>query len=288
MDTRLTLAATLLGLLSTAASDAGQGEPTPPKHVAMELLCDDQTAAPGSSVMVALKLTIDPGWHVYWNGLNDSGSPIEPILTLPKGWTMDHWRWPAPTRHVSPGEILDHVYEQQVVLLTQVTLPKDATPGSKGELALDASWLVCKDVCIPEDGSARLSVNIDEPARKHVASIPLFKSAALKMPKPWPKDGRVSAEWDGEVLRVRAKDAATLAFYPKNNEPAPINLIKDGEANGEELSLRFSPAKPGEKPPVPEGVVDLRRKNGTWEAFWLDLSPRTPTREERSNTRKGR
>ncbi len=286
MDTRFTLAAAVLSLLSPALAGGGPDGPAPAKHVAIELLCDHQTVAPGSTVSVALKLTIDPGWHVYWNGLNDSGSPIEPVLTLPKGWTFDHWRWPTPSRHLAPGDILDHVYEQQVVLLTNVTVPKDASPGLKAELALDASWLVCKDVCIPEDGSARVSVAIDETPRKHIASIPVFKSAALKMPRAWPKDGRVLAEWDGTVLRLRAKDAATLAFYPKNAEPAPLNLIQDGEVKGEELTLRFAPAKPGEKQPAPEGVVEVRSKSGGWESFRLELPPPAAS-EELSGTKKG-
>ena len=48
---------------------------------------------------------MQPGWHVYWNGRNDTGTPVRITLTVPEGFAAGDVLWPAPVRHVAAGEI---------------------------------------------------------------------------------------------------------------------------------------------------------------------------------------
>ena len=57
--------------------ESGTGTPGPVKaqHLTAELISEAGTVAPGGSSRVALALTLEPGWHVYWVYAGDSASP---------------------------------------------------------------------------------------------------------------------------------------------------------------------------------------------------------------------
>ena len=48
--------------------ELGTGAPGPVKapHLTAELISDSRTINPGGKARVALALTLEPGWHVYW------------------------------------------------------------------------------------------------------------------------------------------------------------------------------------------------------------------------------
>src|SRR3954451_5867088 len=66
------------------------------EHVEAELIAEQATVAPGSTVMAALRLRIESGWHTYWRNPGDSGLPTTLAWTLPAGWQAGAIEWPAP------------------------------------------------------------------------------------------------------------------------------------------------------------------------------------------------
>ena len=42
-------------------------------HTEVELVSDNQSVAPGKPFWVALRMKMDPHWHVYWRNPGDSG-----------------------------------------------------------------------------------------------------------------------------------------------------------------------------------------------------------------------
>jgi DsbC/DsbD-like thiol-disulfide interchange protein len=65
-----------LSLLSPGAS-AQEG---PGRKAEAELISDRASVAPGETIHVALHMTMQPGWHIYWKNAGDAGLPPQLIL----------------------------------------------------------------------------------------------------------------------------------------------------------------------------------------------------------------
>ena len=67
--------------------ESGTGAPGPLKapHLTAELISDSGTITPGAKSRVALSLTLEPGWHVYWVYAGDAGEPPAVTWSLPQG-----------------------------------------------------------------------------------------------------------------------------------------------------------------------------------------------------------
>src|SRR4051812_22252125 len=115
------IAVALLGLAAAGAPAlAGGGSED---RVRLSLVSEKTAIIPGQVNWIGIQYEIADGWHLYWNGQNDAGSPMEVTPALPDGFTAGDLLWPAPKRHLSDGPLLDHVYEKRVVLLLPVTAP---------------------------------------------------------------------------------------------------------------------------------------------------------------------
>ena len=133
------------------------------------LIAERTTVAPGETLWLGLHLKMKKGWHTYWRTPGDSGLPTTINWTLPAGMTAEAIQWPPPER-VPTGDLMNFGYEGEVTLLTPVKVT--GAPGA-GKIVADATWLVCAEVCIPEDGHFELPVTIA------AANGPLTEDAAL-------------------------------------------------------------------------------------------------------------
>lgn len=255
-------------------------------HVRAELVAHaPDGVAPGREVRLGLKIAHQPHWHTYWSNPGDSGLATTLAWTLPAGVTAGPVDWPTP-RPLPFGPLMNHGYEGEVLLPVKVTVPEGfAAPAL--DIALKADWLVCKDVCIPESGSFRVSLPAAPPTTAHAA---LFADTLARVPAPSDRakaTGQVSpdglelvvdglpADWRGRPVRVFPElnsitDPAApvvqrwdgerwvtrLPLSPYRTEgPATLDLVlnPDGNARG----LRVSASVAGDWPapgstPVPE------------------------------------
>ena len=113
IDNRLSLALALLMFQPVSYAqlrELGSGAPGPVKaqHLTAELISDS-----GAS-RVALLLTLEPGWHVYWAYAGDSGEPPRVTWSLPPGITVEPMRYPAPSR-LPLEPLMDYGYEGTAV-----------------------------------------------------------------------------------------------------------------------------------------------------------------------------
>lgn len=211
-------------------------------HATAELLVEDSALQPGSTTWIGVRFKIADGWHLYWNGRNDTGSAPSFKVTLPPGYALGAWLWPVPKRHVSPGEILDHVYEGSVLLMAPLSVPADAKPGTKASLRVDAGWVVCdSNICVAEDAKVEAAIPVQK-AVEPGAYTKEFESARQKQPKPWPMDsGKFSASISTtagrRVATIHAKGATRLEFYPLLDGAEPGATIKSGAAAGDTLTI---------------------------------------------------
>ncbi len=247
-----------------AAMSEGQAimaEP-PANHVAVDLVVPPVPPA-GGEILVGVRFKIEKGWHIYWNGQNDSGMSPTLSWTLPPGYSLGEARWPSPVRHASPGNIVDHVYEREAVLLVPIRATPGATgagPREAGEIAVQAEWLVCNDVCVPEEGSARAAI----PAKASAAVEEALAKARTALAKAWPKDGSITASLTpsegGFTLAIGAKGARGVAFFPKDGPLVPREGLAACAVKGKDLSIRLraNPQAPAGEPRRLRGLVEVK------------------------------
>ena len=206
--------------------------------VAVDVLVAERAAVPGRLLTLGWRFRLDAGWHVYWYGANDTGAPPTVTLDLPAGWEAGPLRWPAPARLVAPGDILDHVYQDSVVLIQTVRVADAAPMGAKATLHAHLDWLACRDVCVP--GGADLALTLD--VERHTSPAPdgdILTKVWRSLPQPLP-DGLAVVGWDGAALDVSVAGARRLEFDPLDSCGPLVAPIPDAAAAGDSLRLRFS------------------------------------------------
>jgi len=174
--------AALLGLFLLAAP--ATAAPVQAQHLTADLVAQTASAAPGSTLWVALTQKIDKGWHTYWRNPGDAGEPTRIKWTLPPRASAGDFVWAAPKR-LPVGPIMNYGYEGDVVLPVPIKVPADARPGQTLALKADVAFLVCADVCVPADASLTLTVPIAAaPGPKDPTGGALIDAALAAAPKP--------------------------------------------------------------------------------------------------------
>ncbi len=92
---------------------------------------------------------------------------------------MKDTHYPVPNTFLRQGNILDYGYENELLLVTDISVPKDA---SADNLKIDsqAMWVVCKEVCIP--GSKELVLKFPIRDKNLVGESSLFNSWQSRLP----------------------------------------------------------------------------------------------------------
>jgi thiol:disulfide interchange protein DsbD len=116
----------------------------------------------GQTFWLGLQIEHQPHWHTYWRNPGDSGLATELQWQLPEGLTAGNLIWPAPQK-IPVGSMANYGYEGRVLLVTPVQVgPKFKTSPDQSDVAvqLHATWLVCKQECIPQEGDFVVRVPI--------------------------------------------------------------------------------------------------------------------------------
>lgn len=194
--------AVLVLWLSHAPGTPAQSAPDEPLHVAIEAFADQPSVTPGQSFRVALVERIQPGWHTYWINPGDAGQATKLSWTLPEGYRVADVQWPVP-QVFHTGPLVTYGYEGKTVLLQNVQAP-ERLGSAPVELSVEAQWLACRDICIPEHAVAHVTVRQESLAVRAAAapSPTLFTAAAERLPKPSPWNATLAVDATNVVLTV--------------------------------------------------------------------------------------
>jgi len=247
---------------------------TAENQVRADLIADAETIVPAATIRVGLLLTLPKHAHVYWRNPGDSGLASGVEWNVPQGVTVGDLQWPNPKRFEVEGlEDTNHGYEDQILLYSDVSVPKDAF----GTLTLSvrAYWLLCLDdgVCIPEDAELSLVVPIAS-TKKPSAHIATFDTFAARVPR--------SSESHDVPLKIQsAKDVGKLTVtttapweFIATSEEDEANFFPDEgvawrrvgpRANGGSIRAEFRAAKADEA--VFTGVLTLLVRNTQTEKY---------------------
>jgi len=136
-----------------------------PKHVNVKLVADVSEVEPGGTFKLGAYFEIDPHWHIYWKNPGDSGLPTTIDYTASGGVTIDNIKWPVPKTFSRAGEIVDFGYEENVMIISDVTVTDDAKPGAEVQIRGQVKWLSCEEICIPGAKEVQLSIKVSKESR---------------------------------------------------------------------------------------------------------------------------
>jgi thiol:disulfide interchange protein len=255
----------ILALLLAAAPGAWAAESTPvaSTRATASLVTDVDSIAPGRPFHAALRLRLASGWHTYWRNPGDAGEAPQLDFTLPQGVAASPVAWPAPERE-REGPLATYAYTGEVLLPVTITGATDATT-----LILNANWLVCSKICVPESGSFRLDLPAGDGAAS--AEAPLFAAAAARTPRPSPWPARIAP--DGTLVVPGLTGVRDAWFAPATpgtiTASAPQAVVQTSEA----LLLRLA-RDAGFKPESHlVGVLTVTDGAGQTNALEIDAAP---------------
>ena len=263
------VALSFLALASQSRAQVYQGK----ELVKAELLADTNAIVPGKPFTIGLLLRMAPGWHTYWAFSGDAGLPTELKWKLPSGWKVGEIQWPIPLKTTDPGDIETYGYEDEVLLMQEITPPQQLN-DSTVKLSAEANWLVCEKICIP--GSATLQLELPVSTTNQPANSEVFARYRHLLPQNWPESNVASANWSrvGRDLRLKITSEtlanyAALDFFPLPEQGVVVGHPTIESRNKNEVIFRI-PIESSEKSlsSVAGLVVYSQHPNGEDRAAW--------------------
>jgi len=206
----LTLGLTLASSQALHAANATASHST--EQVTVTLLPSHSQVLPGGAVQVGIRQVLAPHWHTYWVNPGDSGMATRVQWHLPEGWRAGDIQWPVPER-IDVGPIANHGYEREVTLLVDVAVPQDAAVGQATEIKADVSWLVCQEVCIPQQASLSVPVTVGRHAVVIDASREVLARAQRSLPRHAEAPVEVLHTAKGLLINLPGQPAAGQAVH---------------------------------------------------------------------------
>ena len=259
----------ILALAPQSQAQVYQGK----ELVKAELLADTSAIVPGKPFTVGLLLRMAPGWHTYWEFSGDAGLPTELKWKLPSGWKVGEIQWPIPLKTIDPGDIETYGYENEVLLMQEIT-PPQKLDNSTVKLSAEVNWLVCEKICIP--GSATPQLELPVSTTSQSANSEVFARYRHLLPQNWPGANVASANWSRVGRDLHLKIATeTLAgypaldFFPLPGQDAVVGHPTVESRNKNDVTFRI-PIESSEKnlSSIPGLIVFSQQPNGEDRAAW--------------------
>jgi len=267
----------LLAALVTLSSVANAA------HTRVALLLSATAAKPGDTVLAAVRLQMDPGWHTYWRNGGESGGPTKIEWELPDGVSAGKTQWPAPEKYVAEG-IVTYVYHDEVVLLVPLKLSNDLKSGAL-EFKAKVSWLECDKVCVPGDQRVSAKLTIADTTQPS-ADAAFIEAITAKLPGSSSKLN-ARASWENSIddkTRTAILEWDTpekpegTDFYSDANdtfEVSPNTESIPGEAGRAKVRLTIKKFE-GDWPKEIRGLL-IDKRGGKLQAFEATVSIKEAT-----------
>ncbi|SDF11039.1 thiol:disulfide interchange protein DsbD [Massilia sp. PDC64] len=227
--------------LATAAPNVTDTAAT--AHVRIRLLAAADAVHPGERILFGVEQTLEPQWHTYWINPGDTGVPTRIAWDLPAGAGAGAIAWPVPERFRT-GPVTSYGYAGRATLLSTLTVPQDARPGTTFPVRARVSWLVCKDVCIPQQAEVGLALPVLAVGMPSGAGALALGPAHAALPVPAP--GSVHAATDGKAVALTVSGTGTHAaefeeawFYDDARGRIAPGAPQAAQVDGDRLMLRL-------------------------------------------------
>ncbi|MFH5924165.1 protein-disulfide reductase DsbD family protein [Roseomonas xinghualingensis] len=270
------LALLLAILIAPFAAHAVESDAVESPRARVTLVADRLAVAPGQPFRLALRQVLAPGWHTYWTNPGDAGEPPSLELTMPDGGQAGAMAFPAPLP-IPYGPLVNFGYLGEATFPLILTPPATLEPGRLYTIEGTARWLVCADICIPEEGAFRLDLPVEAAPRPDPATAGLFRQAEAALPRPSPFAVRLGFEGQRGAIELAGPDlkpgtVKDAFFFPEapgvldNTAPQALS-VRDGA-----LVLSLTRGAPP-VPPSLSGVVAITDAAGVRSAYAISAEP---------------
>ncbi len=225
-----------IGVLFLGLAQAGE-------HLSISATTEFSEIHPGDSGILAITLEIDEGWHTYWPGVSDSGMGFKLEIDTSESITLEDPIWPTPKRYLQPGEILDFIYEETATVLVPFRIAGDASVGELLVFDIDADYLVCEEVCLPENASALASIAVidAQSTKSPTASHDTIRELYDARPETFdPKADHVRVQWIAYRAAIMFRDATKIEFFPSRDCTELADPITSTVTETNRLILKFA------------------------------------------------
>lgn len=263
----------ILALCMAIVSEAAESALIDTGNVNTQLVSTHNDVVPGQTLHVALRTNMDPGWHVYWINPGDSGEPVSIRWDLPEDLSADEIIWPLPEA-IPTGPLTNYGFENDVLFPVEFTVSESAKPGDVLSVKADVFYLVCSDVCVPEQADLELNLVIGEVVIDE-AWIDPIEFALYDAPKTGDITGQAATK-DGQVVfnleTLPNGDFTEAYFFPRSGglvEHAAPQIATLTDA-GLTLETKAGYEWSGGLPELSDGVLAFNQ-DGKHVGVWVDL-----------------
>lgn len=283
----------LIGALLQAGTSIAQQEPEPTNalvsnqaataQVQATLVASVTAVQPGAEIYLGVHQKIIPHWHTYWINPGDSGNATTIEWTLPEGAVASDILWPSPSRF-SLGPITNYAYENDVTLLTKVSVPTTVKPGDVFSITALVDWLVCEHECIPQQVTLGLRLPIVAQGAAVGEIDPRITDALARLPVeiPWPVSARQSAinpdTGQGQLqltLQIPAEQIAQVKdiwFYPYDWGRIQQSITQERKDLKDSIQLTIpSGEAPVQTGDALTGVLVIEEAQGTSRGYEISV-----------------
>lgn len=217
-------------------------------HIDVFAVSNYSEVTPTTTLKIGLLAHLEEGWHLYWKFAGDSGRPPELHWESTKdGVMISPIEWPTPEK-IKVGHLSNIGLAGEVLLAQRVKLPDSFNDLT---LTLNASWLVCKEECIP--GSATLKLPLKRSSREiRTPFFQNFENAELLLPHS-EKHLNISQERkeNNVIFTITSLEAplprGDLIFLPDTKKQVDLNAEQRLINSGDSVFLRVPLAQTVEK-----------------------------------------
>ena len=172
-------------------------------HAKASLITNLQSSSQ-ESFYVGVRLEMQDGWHTYWENPGDSGSPFEAKWTTDAGVIIENVSWPTPQTIPYPP-LMTYGYEGDVVFPFQVFRSLDT---ELTKISLDFDFLICADICIPEQATLTLDLT-------SASSSDLLDQAIDNLPTKLVKTTSAISGDELKVVFQSPKEFSSAYIFPR-------------------------------------------------------------------------
>jgi DsbC/DsbD-like thiol-disulfide interchange protein len=245
----------LLALPLVAAAAPGSAA-DPERYMTAELIAGSSTPAPGSTVLIGIRMSPRPGWHGYWSNPGDSGIAPTVRWSAPDGVRFGPLLHPAPVLLTADG-ISSFAHKGRHVLLSRMTIPSSLASGTPIPISARLSWAACTATqCVPLNATLDLQLAAGDGSKGK--DWPEIEAAVRSLPRPAPDGGFT---FRGETLRLSVPaglklDPASTRFFP--DEAGAFDTAGARAARRGEVLTISAPSSGGASSPISGVLADGR------------------------------
>lgn len=246
-------------LLAAALSAIAPAAAMPPSavttaHARAEILAEHEAVAPGGGTWLAVRLDLEDGWHTYWRNPGDSGEATRLEWRLPEGVTAGDIVWPTPER-IPFGPFVNFGFHGEPVHLVRLDVAEDVSADRPIRVEVLAKWLVCEEICIPEQALLGLDIAVEpEPRRADASTLRIFSAARRDAPPAEAIEASFAAV-DGALQLEIATPALPSAIADFFFFPAEWGAVEPSAPQAWSLAGGKLVARLGSGPEVPEAAM---------------------------------